>query len=332
LLKYRARYLQRGLRELLDDSKGSLLVRQFYDHPLISGLFRGSYDPDALGNLPSYIPAHTFAAVLLDIARTSQRVVNTAPDGIPGLGLVDIPLLGRTHASSGMIVSEQKQPPDPLPAPDPSAILRHAILNADQLGEQPKRALLTLIDSAGGDVTEAIGKIERWYDSAMDRVSGWYKRHVQWMLLVLGLAIATLFNADTVAIFCSLANDPVQRGVLLDAARAYATTPLSAPHPIAEITVPGASTNGAPQASCSYPAGSAECRIEDTMKKVGVLGIPLGWRTDDARLYPGDSVWNWVWKVIGIAVTGIAITLGAPFWFDILSRFMMARTTAKPQP
>src|SRR6185369_17275902 len=96
---------------------------------------------------------------------------------------------------------------------------------ADQLGEQPRRALLTLIDSGGGDIDQAMARIEAWYDSAMDRVSGWYKRHVQWMLLALGVVIAGIFNADTLAIFHSLASDPAERSMLLDAAREYAKPP-----------------------------------------------------------------------------------------------------------
>jgi hypothetical protein len=60
----RATDLEKGLRELLDDVKGSGLVRQVYDHGMINGLFKGNYDPAASdkSNLPSYIPSRNVRA------------------------------------------------------------------------------------------------------------------------------------------------------------------------------------------------------------------------------------------------------------------------------
>jgi hypothetical protein len=40
------------------------------------------------------------------------------------------------------------------------------------------------------------GEYEQRYNSAMDRVSGWYKRRVQWIILGLGLGIAIVVNAE----------------------------------------------------------------------------------------------------------------------------------------
>ena len=35
-------------------------------------------------------------------------------------------------------------------------------------------------------------------------------------------------------------------------------------------------------------------------------------------------------KLVGILVTGFAISQGAPFWFDLLNKFMVIRSTVKP--
>lgn len=71
-------------------------------------------------------------------------------------------------------------------------------------------------------------------------------------------------------------------------------------------------------------------------------GVPLGWaftrdpnqsETDferDWRRTP-NSFYGWLLKVSGILFTGFAIALGAPFWFDVLNRFMVIRSTIKPQ-
>src|SRR4051794_22186455 len=63
LLQYRARDLERGVRELVRDPK---LVQEIYDHPLVNALLKGKYDANHKGRLPSYIPPNTFVLALLD--------------------------------------------------------------------------------------------------------------------------------------------------------------------------------------------------------------------------------------------------------------------------
>ena len=41
-----------------------------------------------------------------------------------------------------------------------------------------------MIDEAEGDVKKARENIERWFNDAMERVSGWYKRRVQYIILL----------------------------------------------------------------------------------------------------------------------------------------------------
>src|SRR4051794_22493747 len=48
LLKSRAKDLEQGIRELLNDKKGEGLTTQLFNHPLLSSLFTGSYDPSKL--------------------------------------------------------------------------------------------------------------------------------------------------------------------------------------------------------------------------------------------------------------------------------------------
>ena len=70
------------------------------------------------------------------------------------------------------------------------------------------------------------------------------------------------------------------------------------------------------------------------------LDIPLGWPdlhwrhwdatkyADDARV-PHDAAAAWV-KLAGLIVTAFALTLGAPFWFDLLNKFINFRATGPP--
>src|SRR6202035_3243101 len=52
-----------------------------------------------------------------------------------------------------------------------------------------------------------------------------------------------------------------------------------------------------------------------------VLGTMLGWTRDSV---PGDSA-AWLERILGWIFTAIAVSLGAPFWFDSLNRFVNLR-------
>lgn len=43
-----------------------------------------------------------------------------------------------------------------------------------------------------------------------------------------------------------------------------------------------------------------------------------------------SSFWGWVLKIFGLALTATAASLGAPFWFDLLNKFIVVRSTVKP--
>jgi hypothetical protein len=45
----------------------------------------------------------------------------------------------------------------------------------------------------------------------------------------------------------------------------------------------------------------------------------------------GDAAWILLMKLLGLAWTGIAVSLGAPFWFDVLAKFMNIRGSG-PKP
>src|SRR4051794_21539819 len=69
ILKKRATDLEKGIRELLLPNNATdtqNLMQQFYQHPIISSLYKGNYKPSGR-NLPSYIPASNFSHAILDI-------------------------------------------------------------------------------------------------------------------------------------------------------------------------------------------------------------------------------------------------------------------------
>ena len=57
------------------------------------------------------------------------------------------------------------------------------------------------------------------------------------------------------------------------------------------------------------------------------LKVPVGWTSN--ALKDLDSFERWAEKIVGLLFTGIAVSLGAPFWFDMLNKVMNIRASGK---
>ena len=51
--------------------------------------------------------------------------------------------------------------------------------------------LVNLLEAADGDRDRLRKSLEDWYDDTMDRVSGWYKRYIQRIVLVLSVVLVS---------------------------------------------------------------------------------------------------------------------------------------------
>ena len=81
-------------------------------------------------------------------------------------------------------------------AKDPDK-LRAAIKGFENVNEDLSKALLAIFDSAKDDLEQARKNVEDWFDDAMERVTGWYKKKSQWTLLVLSFITVSIINVDT---------------------------------------------------------------------------------------------------------------------------------------
>jgi hypothetical protein len=190
--------------------------------------------------------------------------------------------------------------------------------------EELRTALLTLIDEANGDLARARANVEQWYDGAMDRVSGWYKRRTAYTMLALGVGMAAVLNADTINIATALARDSTLRTAVVAAAERR----------LASEEQPSTAGTAAAENADERDQEATQA-VNAAYAEVASLGLPIGWvRTpagdNDLRQLPG-SAGGWLLKLLGILLTGFAVSQGAPFWFDLLNKFMVVRSTVKPK-
>jgi len=253
-LKTRSKFLERGISQLLVEPA---LVSALYTHPLVAALYHGSYERAKKSrSLPSYIPSPNFALALLDLTVRGRDVTAQTDAG-----------------ASATVLSV--------------ASLRENVARLQNPIVQ--RVVLCAVDQSGGDLSQALAIIEKWFDSSMERISGCYKRSTTRLLLAIGFFVAILANVDTIRFARRMYHDPVERQ--------------------AAVVMAGAIVKN--------QAATPMVSVQES----GVL--PIGWP---------DAEWpaHWFTRIVGWLMSAFAVSLGAPFWFDLLNRIVMIRSTLKP--
>jgi hypothetical protein len=88
-----------------------------------------------------------------------------------------------------------------------------------------KKSLLALLRRSEADIDKARFAIEGWFNDAMDRVSGWYKRRTQLWTIIIAAVLTLVANADTIQIGRKLWTDPVLRTAVVEEAKVRAQKP-----------------------------------------------------------------------------------------------------------
>jgi hypothetical protein len=172
--------------------------------------------------------------------------------------------------------------------------------------------LLAQLNKANGDLNKLRAGIANYFDGMMDRVTGTYKRHLKQITLIVGFGIVVVLNADSITVGTALWKDSSLRAQM----------------------VQGAQTVLSDQQNNLTPSGDQPSNISDRLKVLDndIRPLPIGWKAAD---FPTAWQWPALWwllvKLLGLTITAFAISLGAPFWFDILSKFMNVRG-AGPKP
>lgn len=60
------------------------------------------------------------------------------------------------------------------------------------------------VPNVANDKAKFRGLMENWYEDQMDRVAGWYKLKLTFLIFIIGLVIACTFNVDTIRLTTDL--------------------------------------------------------------------------------------------------------------------------------
>lgn len=286
--RLRANNLETAMKEFL---AGSLapnqdFVKAFYAHPLVQSLSVGSE------GRPNYIPPAIVSQVVHSLLTANDTAISVkdAVDKLPGT------------AESNRI----------------------------------KGLLSTLEMQTKGDVAAFYKAVETQFDSVMDRATGWVKQHQTMITLIVSLTMVFAANVDTFELANSLSSSPELRTQMLSVAgqelkqaagklgeRKDDTTTQPAATVSAAVAANDARDGNVRGASSIEQVTSD---LSDARKALGQAKLAaqagrlqFGWK--DLPAHPGAIIL----KLLGLLITAFAVSLGAPFWFDVLQQFMKVR-------
>lgn len=207
-----------------------------------------------------------------------------------------------------------------------------------------REALVTAANEAEGDWDAFKSGVERWYDSAMDRLSGQYKRYTQLITFLIGLVLAICFNVNSVTIVTRLYQDRDLRETVVRRAETYVAEDAKAK--AAATETPAA--DAAPAANDPLLEAQQKQAAFEAARSDLLANAPVGWAPDLAKARTAFAAarpavqpgwWDWtVWflaqvpaSLPGWLITALAGMLGAPFWFDLLNKLVNVRN-AGPKP
>jgi len=183
-----------------------------------------------------------------------------------------------------------------------------------------KQSLTAILDYADNDLATFKKGIGDWYNRSMDRVSGWYKRYAQKWLLGLSLGLAVICNVDTIHIIRVLSSNPK---LLADTvSQAVNTTKAATPQANGSAAT-AAAVEPTPIEDAIQSVSRLVNNANFAMSNLNNLSLPIGWSASQWQYLrdPGHLVSAF----LGWFLTGLAASLGAPFWFDTLQRFVTVR-------
>ncbi|MDE5069748.1 MAG: hypothetical protein O4751_08775 [Trichodesmium sp. St2_bin6] len=167
----------------------------------------------------------------------------------------------------------------------------------------------TKITTTGDTLNQFQKEVEQWFDNGMERAANVYKRNARGVAFLLGITIAIATNLDTLNLIDHLSKDSLMRATI----------------------------NYYSQELINNSSNSDEMDIENIQNQVNValddVKLPIGWGnevlTDQAVENQSSGYLKWLKRLLGWIISGIAISMGADFWFNLLKKIIEVKNVKK---
>jgi len=289
-------FLKRGMKsmretQLINGFKGCPLTALFYAHPNIKNLGKNN-----LNRMPSDISPELFSETVIQLLRGDKfngqqsqiDLINTNLQiNSASEGKIELPDW-YTGNYQKLWEKEIKNVPT---VPEIMAINKLTLYQLKQF----------LYDSHS-DITLFNTKLIHRYNEIMERATGWYIKQTRIILFIIGFILALGFNIDTIAITTKLSKDKTARDKMIEFAGKLQDKSL----------FDNISNKNSPSMEAAISKAFVEAGKSITESN-HIIGNTLS--SDNINDY---SFFGWL-------ITAFAISLGAPFWFDLLKKIMSVR-------
>jgi hypothetical protein len=285
VLNLRGAALFKSINALIGDVE---LARAFWQHELIASLgksrSKAGSQQSAQASLAAGIEKTPSSSITSSVGRDTRRVLPS-------------------YISATTAVTAMRAVVTASPTPASVSTGTAAVAPAHPTSGL-QSVLRTVVETARGDEQRIQADLEGWFNDAMDRLSGWYKRYVQIVLLALAIVVTVAFNVNTLHIAQELWRQPALEAVVGQEAN--------------QVTQSKGSATSQNQSQSGHESISTAVAQAET--------LPIGWGS--ANRPSGGGSW-WL-TILGWLLTIGALTFGAPFWFDLLTRMNSLRATGPP--
>ena len=178
--------------------------------------------------------------------------------------------------------------------------------------------------------------IEEWFNNAMNRLTGWYKRRSLITTLLVGIFLAIIVNVDSINLVGRLWREPDLRFAILGNIESILTQNNTIMLDIGQLS-------------------AIQQQFSEINLPVGWLGSPISLKSNQDRSVPEEctlfpqqeneiygisisdqcypiinspqvnDLTGWLIKLAGILISGAAASPGSSFWFDILKKIINVR-------
>lgn len=280
----RSSLLFESLLKVFNDPHNRNFTEALYRHPLIEN------SKPTENDLPAYLDAKTISQAVIEVIIRDQvpYQIQYDKDGRPKVIEPDIESL------------------------DTFELFKKSV---SQLKPSDLKSMLQSFLHGSGDLEELKPKIESWYNSYMDRVSGWYKKRMKKPLFITALLVTVFINADLFRISKAVWTDDELRNSLVEQAVQLAQDSTSVSR--FENLTPDEKKKTADEIY-------ADLRLKN---------LPLGWTSELPDKQAGIrqlieyncSKYLEPSTFFGWFLMAFALHMGAPFWFEALVKLINIR-------
>ncbi len=183
-----------------------------------------------------------------------------------------------------------------------------------------KTQLQSIVRTAGDNTEDLVAAVSDWMDRSLTMMGEDYKRNLQIISFLVALVITAILNINTITLTERLYQDKELRN-------ATAATAVQFTKDVDKETFVKCSKLS-DEASKKDPACIEVERLTNITESLGKL--PIGW-PDPSKSATAVShsethkTLFWGERLLGWLLTALAVSLGAPFWFDLLNKAVSIR-------